>query len=54
MRKISPKHIVALERTKPIETTGELNEIIKAAIPAKMRQTVDILRKRRFRSQNRM
>lgn len=33
------KHIVAARKDKPIETTGELNEIIKAAIPAKMRQT---------------
>ena len=32
------KHIVATRKLKPIETTGELNEIIKAAIPAKMRQ----------------
>jgi len=32
------KHIVAARQIKPIETTGELNEIIKAAIPAKMRQ----------------
>lgn len=32
------KHIVAARKLKPIETTGELNEIIKAAIPAKMRQ----------------
>lgn len=31
------KHIVAARKDKPIETTGELNEIIKAAIPAKMR-----------------
>lgn len=31
------KHIVRARETKPIETTGELNEIIKAAIPAKMR-----------------
>lgn len=31
------KHIVAARQKKPIETTGELNEIIKAAIPAKMR-----------------
>lgn len=31
------KHIVAARKQKPIETTGELNEIIKAAIPAKMR-----------------
>lgn len=32
------KHIVQARSEKPIETTGELNEIIKAAIPAKMRQ----------------
>lgn len=32
------KHIVAARQKKEIETTGELNEIIKAAIPAKMRQ----------------
>lgn len=32
------KHIVAARQNKEIETTGELNEIIKAAIPAKMRQ----------------
>lgn len=32
------KHIVKARQDKPIETTGELNEIIKAAIPAKMRQ----------------
>ena len=31
------KHIVNARKEKPIETTGELNEIIKAAIPAKMR-----------------
>ncbi len=31
------KHIVLARQVKPIETTGELNEIIKAAIPAKMR-----------------
>ena len=30
-------HIVRARADKPIETTGELNEIIKAAIPAKMR-----------------
>lgn len=33
------KHIVNTRKDKPIETTGELNEIIKAAIPAKMRAT---------------
>ena len=31
------KHIVMERQKKPIETTGELNEIIKASIPAKMR-----------------
>lgn len=33
------KHIARARQDKQIETTGELNEIIKAAIPAKMRQT---------------
>lgn len=32
------KHIVRERDIKPIETTFELNEVIKAAIPAKMRQ----------------
>ena len=32
------KHIVAARAKKPIGTTFELNEVIKAAIPAKMRQ----------------
>lgn len=32
------KHIVKAREDKTIETTGELNEIIKASIPAKMRQ----------------
>lgn len=37
-RKIARK--ICIERQKkPIETTGELSEIIKSAIPAKMRQT---------------
>ena len=31
------KHIVQARMEKPVETTFELNEIIKAAIPAKMR-----------------
>lgn len=31
------KHIVAARKNKPIESTFELNDIIKAAIPAKMR-----------------
>lgn len=33
------KHIVQARENKPIETTFELNEIIKAAIPMKMRAT---------------
>lgn len=33
------KHIVAARKEAPIKTTGELNEIIKAAIPAKIRAT---------------
>lgn len=32
------KHIVQKRADKPVETTFELNKIIKAAIPAKMRQ----------------
>lgn len=32
------KHIVRVRADKPIETTFELNEAIKAAIPARMRQ----------------
>jgi len=32
------KHIVKARMDKPVETTFELNEIIRAAIPAKMRQ----------------
>lgn len=32
------KHIVLARQKKTIETTGELNEIIRAAIPAKVRQ----------------
>jgi len=31
------KHMVAAREKKPIETTGELTEIIKAAIPARVR-----------------
>lgn len=33
------KHICMAREQKPIQTTGELNEIIKAAIPAKVRAT---------------
>lgn len=32
------KHIVKARQDKPIETTGELNDIIRAAIPARVRQ----------------
>ena len=32
------KHIVAARAEKPVETTFELNEIIRAAIPARMRK----------------
>ena len=33
------KHIVQARKLAPIETTGQLNEIIRAAIPAKVRVT---------------
>ena len=33
------KHIVSARQKAPIETTGQLNEIIKAAIPMKMQMT---------------
>ena len=32
------KHIVEYRKNEPIETTGQLNEIIKASIPAKIRE----------------
>lgn len=44
------KHIVNARADKPIETTGELNEIIKAAIPAKMRATGGHPSKRTFQA----
>ncbi len=44
------KHIVRARQEKPIERTGELNEIIKAAIPAKMRQTGGHPSKRTFQA----
>ncbi|MCM1086893.1 MAG: 16S rRNA (cytosine(1402)-N(4))-methyltransferase RsmH [Muribaculaceae bacterium] len=44
------KHIVAARKDKPIETTGQLNEIIKAAIPAKMRATGRHPSKRTFQA----
>lgn len=44
------KHIVKARTDKPIETTGALNEIIKAAIPAKMRATGGHPSKRTFQA----
>lgn len=44
------KHIVRARADKPIETTFELNEIIKAAIPAKMRVTGGHPSKRTFQA----
>jgi 16S rRNA (cytosine1402-N4)-methyltransferase len=44
------KHIVMRRAQKPIETTYELNEIIKAAIPAKMRATGGHPSKRTFQA----
>lgn len=44
------KHIVKARAEKPIETTGELNEIIRAAIPAKMRAAGGHPSKRTFQA----
>lgn len=44
------KHIVNARKDKPVETTGELNEIIKAAIPAKMRTVGGHPSKRTFQA----
>lgn len=44
------KHIVAARADKPLETTGELNEIIKASIPAKMRAVGGHPSKRTFQA----
>lgn len=44
------KHIVAARAKKPIETTFELNELIKAAIPAKLRATGGHPSKRTFQA----
>lgn len=44
------KHIVKARADKRIETTGELNEIIKAAIPAKMRAVGGHPSKRTFQA----
>lgn len=44
------KHIVRARQEKEIETTGELTEIIKAAIPAKVRATGGHPAKRTFQA----
>lgn len=44
------RHIVAAREKKQIETTGELNEIIKAAIPARMREKGGHPSKRTFQA----
>lgn len=44
------KHIVRARKEKPIETAGELNEIIKAAIPAKIRAVGGHPSKRTFQA----
>lgn len=44
------KHIVRVRQEKPFETTGELIEVIKAAIPMKMRATGGHPAKRTFQA----
>ena len=44
------KHIAAARKEEPIETTGELNELIKAAIPARMRANGGHPSKRTFQA----
>ena len=44
------KHIVQARQEAPIETTGQLNEIIRAAIPAKVRATGGHPAKRTFQA----
>lgn len=44
------KHIVMARKEKPVETTGQLCEIIKAAIPAKMRAAGGHPAKRTFQA----
>ena len=44
------KHIAAYRQKKPVETTGELAEIIKGAIPAKMREKGGHPAKRTFQA----
>lgn len=44
------KHIVAAREQKPIETTFELNEVIKAAIPMKIQKTLGHPSKKTFQA----
>lgn len=44
------KHIVRMREIKPIETTFELNEAVKAAIPAKLRANTGHPSKRTFQA----
>lgn len=44
------KHIVEARKDKPVETTGELNEIIRATVPAKMRAAGGHPSKRTFQA----
>ena len=44
------KHIVAAREKKPIETTGELTEIIRSAVPAKVRAVGGHPAKRTFQA----
>lgn len=44
------KHIAAARKEKPIETTGELNELIRESIPARMRATGGHPSKRTFQA----
>ena len=44
------RHIALAREKKPIETTGELNEIVRAAIPAKVRETGGHPSKRTFQA----
>ena len=48
--KIIAKHIVAEREKKPIETTGQLNEIIRHAIPMKIQKTGGHPSKRTFQA----
>lgn len=44
------KHIVAMRQKKTIDTTGELNEAIRAAIPMKIQKTLGHPSKRTFQA----